>query len=185
VPKGNSGEWHVSARRDVESQATDLRKRRVGIDRGQSVPCDERDDLPTQYLKGNVWWEEHRRIPSVGQPREAALDVRQSVNGNDDSVPGLGLKSLNRMELSNRSPGCILRPEGDRAMNPPDEFLKHAADCEQMAKFARDAESKTTWNRMAERWRRCAEKFTTESLAAHHAMLAKRRQGVAPDWAHH
>jgi hypothetical protein len=84
VPKGNSGEWRVSARRDVESQATDLRKRRVGIDRGQSVPCDERDDLPTQYLKGNVWWEEHRRIPSVGQPREAALDVRQSVNGNDD-----------------------------------------------------------------------------------------------------
>jgi hypothetical protein len=70
-------------------------------------------------------------------------------------------------------------------MNPPDEFLKHAADCEQMAKFARDTESKATWNRMAERWRRCAEKFTTESLAAHHAMLAKRRQGVAPDWAHH
>jgi hypothetical protein len=46
-----------------------------------------------------------------------------------------------------------------------------------------DAESKATWNRMAERWRRCAEKFTTEILAAHHAMLAKRRQGVAPDWA--
>src|SRR5215813_9148595 len=99
--------------------------------------------------------------------------------------PGLGQKSLNRMELSNRSPGCIELPEGDRAMNPPDEFLKHAADCEQMAKFARDAESKATWNRMAERWRLCAEKFTTESLAAHHAMLAKRHQGVAPDWAHH
>ena len=64
-------------------------------------------------------------------------------------------------------------------MNPPDEFLKHAADCEQMAKFARDAESKATWYRMAERWRRCVEKFTTESLAAHHAMLAKRRQ-VSP-----
>ena len=101
------------------------------------------------------------------------------------AVPGLGQKLLNRMELSNRSPGCIELPEGDRAMNPPDEFLKHADDCEQMAKFARDAESKATWNRMAERWRRCAEKFTTESLAAHHAMLAKRRQGVAPDWAHH
>ena len=101
------------------------------------------------------------------------------------AVPGLGQKLLNRMELSNRSPGCNELPEGDRAMNPPDEFLKHAADCEQMAKFARDAESKATWNRMAERWRRCAEKFTTESLAAHHAMLAKRRQGVAPDWAPH
>jgi hypothetical protein len=32
-------------------------------------------------------------------------------------------------------------------MNPPDEFLKHAADCEQMAKFARDPESKATWSR--------------------------------------
>jgi hypothetical protein len=92
---------------------------------------------------------------------------------------------LNRMELSDRSPGCMQLPEGDRAMNPPDEFLKCAADCEQMAKFARDPESKATWNRMAERWRRCAEKFTSESLAAHQAMAAKRRQGVAPDWAHH
>ena len=34
-------------------------------------------------------------------------------------------------------------------MNPPDEFLKHAADCEQMAKFTRDPESirGTAWQR--------------------------------------
>ena len=64
-------------------------------------------------------------------------------------------------------------------MNPPDEFLKHAADCEQMAKFARDPESKATWNRMAVRWRQCAEKFTSESFMAHHEMPAKRRQGAA------
>ena len=30
-------------------------------------------------------------------------------------------------------------------MKPPDEFLKHAADCEQMAKFTRDPESMATW----------------------------------------
>jgi hypothetical protein len=101
------------------------------------------------------------------------------------AVPGLGQKLLNRMELSDRSPGCVPTPQGDGAMNPPDEFLKHAADCEQMAKFARDPQGKATWKRMAERWRRCAEKFTSESLAAHQAMAAKRRQGVAPDWAHH
>jgi hypothetical protein len=76
-------------------------------------------------------------------------------------------------------------PEGTAPMNPPDEFLKHAAECEQMAKFVRDPASKATWNRMADRWRRCAEKFTTDSLAARHAMPAKRRQGVAPAWAHH
>jgi hypothetical protein len=48
-----------------------------------------------------------------------------------------------------------------------------------MAKFTRDPQSKATWKRMAERWRRCAEKFTSESLAAHQAMAAKRRQ-VSP-----
>ena len=69
-------------------------------------------------------------------------------------------------------------------MNPPDEFLKHAADCEQMAKFARDPESKATWNRMAERWRRCAEIFTIQNLAAHHHMPTKRRQNAAPGWVH-
>jgi hypothetical protein len=51
-------------------------------------------------------------------------------------------------------------------MNPPDEFLKHAADCEQMAKFTRDPESMATWNRMAERWRRCAEIFISQNSAA-------------------
>jgi hypothetical protein len=70
-------------------------------------------------------------------------------------------------------------------MHPTDEFLRHAAECEQMAKFTRDPESMATWSRMAGRWRRCAEKFTSESLAAHQAMAAKRRQGVAPDWANH
>jgi hypothetical protein len=45
------------------------------------------------------------------------------------------------------------------AMNPTDEFLRHAADCQQMAKFTRDPASKATWSRMAERWLQCAERF--------------------------
>src|SRR5260370_13518636 len=53
-----------------------------------------------------------------------------------------------------------------RSMNPPEEFLKHAAECELMAKFARKPEDKDTWRRMAERWLRCAELFTKQSLAA-------------------
>jgi len=44
-------------------------------------------------------------------------------------------------------------------MNPSEEFLRHAADCQQMAKFTRDPTSKQTWSRMAERWVRCAEVF--------------------------
>jgi hypothetical protein len=42
-------------------------------------------------------------------------------------------------------------------MHPTDEFLRHAAEGEQMAKFTRDTASVPTWNRMAERWRRYAE----------------------------
>ena len=51
-------------------------------------------------------------------------------------------------------------------MNPPEEFLRHAADCERMAKFTRDPASKATWNRMAERWLRCAEVFESQRAAA-------------------
>ena len=50
-------------------------------------------------------------------------------------------------------------------MNPTDEFLRHAADCQQMAKFTRDPASKATWSRMAERWRQCAEVFQAHALA--------------------
>jgi hypothetical protein len=51
-------------------------------------------------------------------------------------------------------------------MHLNDEFLRHAAECELMAKFARKPEDKTTWRQMAERWLRCAELFTEESSAA-------------------
>jgi hypothetical protein len=44
-------------------------------------------------------------------------------------------------------------------INPSDEFLRHAADCQQMAKFTRDPASKATWRRMAERWLHCAKCF--------------------------
>ena len=51
-------------------------------------------------------------------------------------------------------------------MNPSEEFLRHAADCQQMAKFTRDPTSKQTWSRMAERWVRCAEVFKSQRVAA-------------------
>jgi hypothetical protein len=69
-------------------------------------------------------------------------------------------------------------------MHPTDEFLKHATECEQMAKFTRDPESMATWNRMAERWRRCAEIFTSQNSAVRHPMPVRRRQNAAPTWAH-
>jgi hypothetical protein len=67
------------------------------------------------------------------------------------------------------------------SMDPSDEFLKHAADCQRMAKFTRDPESRATWNRMAERWMDCAERFKRDSLI--HRSTAKRyRRAVAEDW---
>jgi hypothetical protein len=38
-----------------------------------------------------------------------------------------------------------------------EEFLRHAADCERMAKFTHDHQNKSVWSGMAERWVRCAE----------------------------
>lgn len=51
------------------------------------------------------------------------------------------------------------------SINPSDEFLRHAADCQQMAKFTRDPASRATWNRMAERWLHCAEVFQSQRQA--------------------
>jgi hypothetical protein len=48
-------------------------------------------------------------------------------------------------------------------MLPTEQFLRHAVECEEMARFTRDLESKATWRRMAERWRRCAEVSARES----------------------
>jgi hypothetical protein len=67
-------------------------------------------------------------------------------------------------------------------MHPPDEFLKHAADCMQMAKLSRDPESKTMWNRMAERWHQCAERYESQSVAARNHSPTHHRQ-PAPGWA--
>jgi hypothetical protein len=70
-------------------------------------------------------------------------------------------------------------------MNPPDEFLRHAAECKLMARIAHDREDKITWSRMAERWLRCAEWFTSQALAAHHHASAKKYRKPAPGWADH
>jgi hypothetical protein len=67
--------------------------------------------------------------------------------------------------------------------DPPDEFRKHAADCMQMAKLSRDPESKAMWNRMAERWRHCAERYVAQSLAARDRSPNRHRRSP-PGWAH-
>jgi hypothetical protein len=69
-------------------------------------------------------------------------------------------------------------------MNPPDEvFLERAAECERMAKFTRDPDSKFIWRRMAARWQRCARVAATASaLADEHG---REHRKPAPGWARH
>src|SRR5262249_24853786 len=65
-----------------------------------------------------------------------------------------------------RSPAQPDHLEDRSMMNPPEEFLRHAADCQRMAKFTRDPASRATWSRMAARCLGGAEYI--------------RRQGAAP-----
>ena len=73
------------------------------------------------------------------------------------------------------------------SINPPDEFLKHAAECQQMAKTTRNPASKETWNRMAERWLQCAERAKSQSVTTRPRMPVRRqsefiRLFIEPDW---
>ena len=42
-------------------------------------------------------------------------------------------------------------------MNPVEQFRKYAAECREMARAASHKDSKFEWNRLAERWTRCAD----------------------------
>ena len=48
-----------------------------------------------------------------------------------------------------------------------DRFLRFAAECEVMAKFTHSRENKMAWNRIAERWLRCAELIDKQDSDAH------------------
>ena len=69
-------------------------------------------------------------------------------------------------------------------MYPPDEFLKHAAECERMAKFALSPTSKVTWSQMAERWLQCAETATRQDPSTRYSAPARQSRRRSPASAH-
>ncbi len=76
-------------------------------------------------------------------------------------------------------------PEG-LSMRPPEVFLHRAAECERMAKFTHDSDSKVSWRRLAERWHRCAKvEISANSEAARHRSEPDRHRHPAPPWMHH
>jgi hypothetical protein len=62
----------------------------------------------------------------------------------------------------------------------PDEFLKHAADCQRMAKVARDPTAKATWRQMSERWVQCAEWAKNEDRLASNAVWMRQHRMSGP-----
>ena len=72
--------------------------------------------------------------------------------------------------------------EGDFYML--EDFLRHAAECEYMAKFSRDAKNKLVWRGMAERWVRCAELAKQQSAAIHHGPEAKLYRKISASSVH-
>lgn len=74
--------------------------------------------------------------------------------------------------------------ECEAAMYVYDEFLKHAAECERMAKSARSSASKATWSEMAARWEQCAERAKPQQPEASYSASAKQSRRPSTAWAH-
>ena len=64
------------------------------------------------------------------------------------------------------------------------EFLRFAAECEVMAKMARDKENKLVWRRLADRWLRCSHLIDDQLSTANYDSLKKRDGKPARRWAH-
>jgi hypothetical protein len=56
-------------------------------------------------------------------------------------------------------------------VDPREEFLRHAADCEAMAESARDPASRLSWKQMAEKWRECASRTPSPRDAGASALV--------------
>jgi len=60
-------------------------------------------------------------------------------------------------------------------MGHSEAFRKHAEECRQNARIAPDPDARATWQRMAERWSRCAELEQCPTAAAADAASRRRR----------
>jgi hypothetical protein len=67
---------------------------------------------------------------------------------------------------------------GADAMGYSEAFRKHAEDCRQNARMAPNADARETWQRLADRWSRCAE-LEQEAVAAAESALRRRRERQA------
>ena len=62
-------------------------------------------------------------------------------------------------------------------MGHSEAFHKHAEECRKMARIAPDADARATWQRLAERWSRCAE-LEQQAIAAAEAAARRRERNM-------
>jgi hypothetical protein len=68
-------------------------------------------------------------------------------------------------------------------MDASEKFALFASECEGMAKLTKAPEDKAVWNRLAQRWRRCAELNDQQNSEAKQRHSEKRHRHVAHSWA--
>ena len=54
-----------------------------------------------------------------------------------------------------------------------EDYLRHAAECEYMAKFSPASQNKLAWRDMVKRWVRCAELAKKQSVMGHNSPNAQ------------
>jgi hypothetical protein len=69
-------------------------------------------------------------------------------------------------------------------MDATDRFVRFAAECEVMAKFSRNRETKAVWNGLAQRWLRCAELMDQEHANGYQTHSARRRRTFSHSLSH-
>ena len=61
-------------------------------------------------------------------------------------------------------------------MGHSEAFRKHAEECRKNARIAPDADARATWQKLADRWSRCAE-LEQEAVAAAESASRRLREG--------
>jgi hypothetical protein len=64
-------------------------------------------------------------------------------------------------------------------MRYPEEFLRRATDCKQMAGSVRDPASRAAWAQMAERWLQCAEMAKRQNPPGRYLRKPTRKPAAA------
>jgi hypothetical protein len=108
------------------------------------------------------------------RPRIARLVSRPLAYSQPDD-PYMGWNDFGSVQLSDIRQTEFL-------MHTADRFLKFATECQVMAQLAPQRENRQTWNRLAERWLRCAkltEQLDTELRSSELRRRQKRLKIVA------